>query len=223
MLGSLLFVIFIDDIRNNKQSKLRLFADDTSMYHSSNNILISENMLNQDLENVLEWTEFWQLPLNLKKCVAMFIGKVSTRPQLLLNGNMIQYVDRHKHLGLHLTPKPDWSLHVYEVTKKCKYTLYLMRCFKNILSTTTLDQIYKSYILPVISYVDVIYACAKEIQTPNTALPTVLAYLKPIARLQYDAALTVSGAMRLSSRDKVLNILGWLSLEHLFAMHKILL
>ncbi|CAF1610457.1 unnamed protein product, partial [Didymodactylos carnosus] len=80
---------------------------------------------------------------------------------------------------------------------------------------TTLDQIYKLYILPVLNYADVIYAYAREIQTANTPLPNVLAYLKPIAKLEYDAALIVSGVMCLSSRDKVFNILGWLSLEHL--------
>ncbi|CAF0782152.1 unnamed protein product [Didymodactylos carnosus] len=38
ILGPFLVLIFIDDICDNKQSKFRLFADDTSMYHSSDNI-----------------------------------------------------------------------------------------------------------------------------------------------------------------------------------------
>ena len=49
VLDRLLFLIYINDIGDNLLSPSRLFADDTSLGYSSQNVVEIENVINHDL------------------------------------------------------------------------------------------------------------------------------------------------------------------------------
>ena len=58
VLGPLFFFIYINNLRNNLNSDIRIFADDTSLFSMIENEIIGAEDLNQDLETVRLWT--WQ-------------------------------------------------------------------------------------------------------------------------------------------------------------------
>ena len=86
VLGPLLFLIFINDIADNSQSLSRLFADDTSLSYSSNNIHDIETVLNADLATIFEWSKKWLVNFNPKKteCVLFSPSKLNDKPNLYL-------------------------------------------------------------------------------------------------------------------------------------------
>jgi hypothetical protein len=55
----LLFLLYINDIADNTQSFSRLFADDTSLLYSSNNINEIEVIVNSDLSKIYNWSKEW--------------------------------------------------------------------------------------------------------------------------------------------------------------------
>jgi hypothetical protein len=57
ILGPLLFLLYINDIVDNTQSFSRLFADDTSLLYSSNNINEIEFIINSDLSQIYNWSK----------------------------------------------------------------------------------------------------------------------------------------------------------------------
>ena len=57
VLGPLLFLIYINDIVNNIESVIKLFADDTSLSLALNNTDSSAEILNHDLEQINEWAK----------------------------------------------------------------------------------------------------------------------------------------------------------------------
>ena len=59
ILGSLLFLIFIDDIDKNICSDMSLFADDSSLIKTYNNMQEAESCLNQDLCVIDQWSRDW--------------------------------------------------------------------------------------------------------------------------------------------------------------------
>jgi hypothetical protein len=59
VLGPLLFLLYINDIADNTQSFSRLFADDTSLLYSSNNINEIEVIVNLDLSKMYNWSTEW--------------------------------------------------------------------------------------------------------------------------------------------------------------------
>ena len=73
VLGPLLFILYIDDIRSVvKSSSLRLFADDVSIYAKVSSV-DDCLQLQEDLSCIYKWTVQWQLTLNPCKCEAISI------------------------------------------------------------------------------------------------------------------------------------------------------
>jgi len=65
ILGPLLFIIFINDLHvveiYEENIKLYLFADDAKIYCHVKN-------LQRGIENFVDWTNRWQVSLNINKC-----------------------------------------------------------------------------------------------------------------------------------------------------------
>ena len=57
ILGLLLFIIFINDIVNEINGEIKLFADDTSLYLIVDNPNDTAFLLNQDLNQLQRWSE----------------------------------------------------------------------------------------------------------------------------------------------------------------------
>ena len=55
VLGLPLFLIYINDIVDDIESVIKLFADDTSMYLCLENPHILAEILNTDLEKIMQW------------------------------------------------------------------------------------------------------------------------------------------------------------------------
>ena len=64
ILGSLLFLIYINDLSGNLSSKPKLFADDTSIFNVAHDINTSANELNNDLKKVSNWAFQWKMSFN---------------------------------------------------------------------------------------------------------------------------------------------------------------
>ena len=67
VLGPLLFLIYINDIVNNIESVIKLFADDTSLSLALNNPDSRAEILNHDLEQINEWAKNGKLDITKKK------------------------------------------------------------------------------------------------------------------------------------------------------------
>ena len=82
ILGPLLFLLYINDLPEClKNTRPRLFADDTNLTASSHSIADIEIAANSDLENLRHWLIANKLSLNVAKTEFMFIGS----PQMLRN------------------------------------------------------------------------------------------------------------------------------------------
>ena len=64
VLGSILVLIDINDIADHTDGICRLFADDTSLGHSSNDLQNLQDMINSDLSNIKKWSEDWLITFN---------------------------------------------------------------------------------------------------------------------------------------------------------------
>lgn len=72
VLGPLLFLIYVNDVAVNMLSLCRLFADDSSLQYSSNNILNIEYILNHDLKILESLSKKWLLKFNSSKTKVVF-------------------------------------------------------------------------------------------------------------------------------------------------------
>ena len=70
VLGPTLFVIFINDMPDVVRSMCQLFADDAKIFRSIKS-LDDNKALQDDINNLTEWSARWQLPLNVTKCKSL--------------------------------------------------------------------------------------------------------------------------------------------------------
>ena len=76
----LLFLLYINDIVDNIQSQVRLFADDTSMFLIVDNAIESADIRNRDMNTITAWSNKWLVSFNSQKTETMVISRKVYKP-----------------------------------------------------------------------------------------------------------------------------------------------
>ena len=123
--------------------------------------------------------------------------KKATHPPLLFNIKNVSQVNCQTHIGVILDVKLTFEEHLKNVTNKTNKTIGLLRKFSNLLPRQALVTIYKTFIRSHLYYGDVLYDKAF-----NNSFDAKM------ESIQYNACLTITGAIRGASRDKICQELG---------------
>ena len=213
VLGPLLFLVYVNDIVDKLLSISRLFADDTSIAFTSNNVLEMEAIMNQDLQIISKWAKTWQVSFNPSKTEAIFISSSRdlVKPSLMFDNVPVQYVEHHKHLGLTMSCDGKWHVHIDNLLTSSSKILGMMRKIKLSVKRKTLEQLYTSFLRPILEYASVVWdGC------------TVLEKDK-LEKIQHEAARIVSGLTRSVSLDRLYKEISWSSLSERRTYQKLLL
>ena len=209
VLGPLLFLIYINDIVENVNCDIKLFADDTSLFQVVRGEARTALELNRDLERIRLWAWQWKMQFNAQKTEEVIFSTKKVKPQhppLSLGSEEIVRKTEHKHLGMILDEKLDFESHIREAIIKARKGIGMIKFLAKYVSRTILDQIYKLYIRPHLDYGDIIY----HKYDPHTTLDAT----KRLEQTQYSAALAITGAWRGTSRQRLYDELGWEDLYH---------
>ena len=207
-LGPLLWILYANDILDDLECEILLFADDTCMFASGNDPAETTAMLNRDLLKISAWATRWKVSFNPGKTKHMIFSNktLSNSPPVLFNNVIVEQVYEHKHLGIWLTPTLCWSRHVQHICMKANSKLAVLRSIKY-LSRQVLDILYKLQIRSVIDYGLIIFY--------NTLKQS---YITRLNRIQYCSARVVTGALPYTSRVKLDLDLGWEDLSTRYEM-----
>ena len=202
-LGPLLFILYINDIIDDLESEVMIFADDTSLLATGKDPFETSAQINRDLVKISAWADKWKVKFNASKSKDMIFSNkyLFNSPPLIFDDTVVKRVVEHKHLGLWLSSTLDWKKHVHETCLKANRKLYVLRTVK-FLNRSTLDLLYKIQIRSVIDYMlPVFYHTLR----PNEA--------NRLIQIQYKAAKLVSGSLHFTNRLKLEEELGWESLS----------
>ena len=114
-------ILYINDIGNRiAHSTVRLYADDAVVYTSAESINETHIKLQSDLDNIDVWCRRNQLTVNTSKTKCMLLGSkrfldVRMLPKITLSGNIIQFVENFKYLGVILDNKLNFRLHAQNI------------------------------------------------------------------------------------------------------------
>ena len=105
-----------------------------------------------------------------------------------------------KHLGVFLDSRLNFSKPIKEQVMKAMKGVSLLKFLSTYVNRNVLDLFYKMYVRPHLDYGDVIFHNQR------------MDLMDLIERVQYKAALIVSGCWQGTSREKLYDELGWESL-----------
>ena len=206
VLGPLLFLVYINDLERNIKSNVNFFADDTMLFSIVKYSEISANDLNHDLDVIYQWVHQWKLEFNpdpTKQATEVFFSFKKSHPnhtQIMFNGTAVAKMNEQKHLGLILDSSLSLKKHLDEKIIKAKKNLGIIKHLSIFLPHKKLDQMYKALVR---SHLDIRY----HIPSVQTQFGVTLTDLMEKAeKIQYQAALAVTGAWHGSSRSKLCGI-----------------
>lgn len=139
VLGPLLFSLFINDLPSIlKNCSIHMFADDVQLYICSTdyNTYDLAQLINYDLERLSKWSSSNLLPINSTKTKAMFISRRQIRatlPDLVINGDKIDYVDKACNLGVIFQSNLEWDCQINAQCGKIYAGLRHLRLTANML------------------------------------------------------------------------------------------
>jgi len=158
VLGPLMFLIYINDISSSISSNIRLFADDCIFYH-----IIKEKhdqkILLADINQLIEWTNTWQISFNMNKCVVLQCSRLLTTlsHDYYINDSLLQLVSKHPYLGVLLESALLFRSHLEKIINKATRMLNflrrnLYRCNQEVRCTA-----YTHLVRPVLEYASAVW------------------------------------------------------------------
>ena len=127
ILGPLFFLIFVNDLNNSTTKVLDpvLFADDTNLFCSDNNMRALFETANQELSQINDWFLANKLSLNVEKTKYMLFHKLTDQeniplklPLLKLNRKITEREYSFKFLGVILDEHLTWKKYIQLIENK---------------------------------------------------------------------------------------------------------
>lgn len=169
VLGPLLFICYLKDISkslsNSDNTNLCLYADDSNLKVSGNNLEQVEILSFTEIGNMITFFENHNLHLNIEKTNYISFktaqSRIKKEPLILVNTEPIELVTSTKFLGLTIDNNLDWNKHVDNILAKINSGMYALRRMAGMCSESTLKIIYHSYIHSHISFGICLYGSSK--------------------------------------------------------------
>ena len=212
--GPLLFLVYINDIVENINSTIILFADDTSLYVIVDNPTDATEKFNSDMEKIYQWASKWLVTFNPSKYESLLFSRKHNRPHhspSYMNQQPINEVNLHKHLGITFSSDCKWHHHITEFRTKAGHRINIIRKLKLTLDRKSLETLYFSFIRPLLEYADVVWDNCTQYEVDE------------LEKIQIEAARIVTGATKSVSIDSLYTETGWETLSSRRLNHKPLL
>ena len=112
----ILFTTYINDLPDVVQNIAKLFADDTKVYAVVNK-KEEQHSLQNDINNLVLWSDKWLLKFNKSKCKHVHLGH-ATNTKYKMGENEINQVTEENDLGILIDDKLNFQQHINQQTKK---------------------------------------------------------------------------------------------------------
>ena len=164
-LGPLLFLIYVNDMENcSSLLHFTLFADDTTLAYSCNNLLELERTLDSEVLKVTHWLAANKLVLNLSKTHSMLFSfkRLQQNLAIRINNTHIEEKTVISFLGVQIDNKLNWKAHITQISNKISKSIAILRFLRYCYPQNVLKMIYMSLIYSHINYCNLIWGAAED-------------------------------------------------------------
>ena len=117
VLEPLLFIIYINDLEENKAGLISKFADDTKIGGVADSDEDCQR-IQQDIDRLENWVEKWQMEFNLDKYEVMHFGRSNSDGSYKINGRTVRSIDTQRDLRVQVHRSLKVAAQVEKVVKK---------------------------------------------------------------------------------------------------------
>ena len=166
ILGPMLFLVYVNDISSViKNCKYQLYADDTVIYSTNQNLNVGTEVVEQDLNRFVSWCKGNALTVNIKKSKHVIFGlKSQTRKihnhVMSMDQMRLERVSSYKYLGVQLDMNLNFHKYLQDCIQRASYKIYMLSKIRYYIDFETAITLYKTMILPIFEYGDIAYDLA---------------------------------------------------------------
>ena len=158
VLGPLLFLLYIDDIKSVIQNAYcHLYADDTIILKGASDPDSLIASLERELSNVDHWLSINKMTINNKKTEVIFFGNKAHLKKL--DNKTVRYLDtplkrkdKVKYLGVLFDEKMQWKYQIKNITQKASLKLGKIKAIASFLTPHTKKLLVNALVMPYFHY-----------------------------------------------------------------------
>ncbi len=194
VLGPCLFVIFINDLPEEVQSMVQMFADDTKAFTEIHSPL-DQRKLQDDINSLYQWSEKWKLHFNASKCKVLHVGRNNpgyTYKMEQSDGIVdLGTTELEKDLGVNTDPNLKFSQHIEIQVNKANKILGMIRRSYEYLDADNVTKLFVALVRPHLEFCNVAWS------------PRMIKDRKLIEAVQHRATRLVAGFQDMSYVDSL--------------------
>ena len=167
ILGPLLFLIYINDLPLCIKAMCDLFADDTTIHETDQDITTLTISLQENISDLIKWTELNHMSLHPQKTKCMLITTRQKRqnqshavPTLYMKTETIEQVSHHKILGVTIDHNLDWHNHISTLCKRISQKVYQLSKIKHFLDLPSRKIFFQAHIQSSVDYASTLWDSA---------------------------------------------------------------
>ena len=164
-LGPLLYDIYSNDFNFLcDDNECILYADDTCLVFTGDNLMDMEQHINRKLIMVQSWCNNNKMALNASKSQFMLVTNrmVERYPSLLIGGNEISHVENFKYLGIMMDEKLKYHAQVNHIKSKLSSLCGVSFRLKNHFNFRCANNFYYALVYSIVSYCIVVWGGVLE-------------------------------------------------------------
>jgi len=136
-----------------------MFADDTNLFITGQNMTQLENTLNEELDKVNEWFRANLLSLNISKTSYIIFGnKKNVDVHIRFGSTEINRVDQTKFLGVIISSNLKWNKHIEVVHSKASKSIGILCKVRHLLPLKHVQTLYHTLVEPYLNYCCLVWA-----------------------------------------------------------------
>jgi len=162
VLGPILFLLYINDLPDDLECDMKIFADDTKVYMK---VETREDVvkMQEDVDSLCEWSAKWQLRFNAEKCSHMTYGRAKVDSSYTMKGTVGEQVriksdaEVEKDLGVTFDRKLTFRQHIGSIVKKINQLIALVRRTFKYIDCHLFRLLYTALMRPHFDYADCVW------------------------------------------------------------------
>lgn len=156
VLGPTLFILYVNDMPDKLKAMCKLFADDCKIY-SAITARRDQDVIQEDLDTLGEWSKDWLLEFSVPKCKAMQIGNIKfphTYSMTDKHGQVkdLPNVQEEKDLGITFQSNLKFNKHVSQIVNRANRLLGMIKRTFPRIEKETFIALYKSLVRSILDY-----------------------------------------------------------------------
>ena len=188
VLGPLLFLIYINDLRNAiYHSTVHHFADDTNLLYVNKNLKTIQNKVNKDLKSLVTWLRANKISLNASKTELIIFRdprkKITYDMKIKIDGKKLTPCSSVKYLGIYIDQHLNWNVHLAELKPKLSRAVGMLSKLRYFVNKETLRMVYFGIFSSLLSYGAQIWgqhnAVSKKLQILQNRAARIMLFQPP--------------------------------------------